>query len=91
MEKFCHRGGRRGIETFLKPDQIHVKVRFLKKETEYDIPFLIQSKYGGFAEVWAGSYNTVAVAKSGEVIFAHITVKSKLLGSHQFYLGNVRF
>jgi len=51
MEKFCHRGGRRGIETFLKPDQIHVK-----------------SKYGGFAEVWAGSYNTVAVAKSGEVL-----------------------
>jgi len=51
MEKFCHRGGRRGIDTFLKPDRIHVK-----------------SKYGGFAEVWAGSYNTVAVAKSGEVL-----------------------
>jgi len=51
MEKFCHRGGRRGIETFLKPDQIHVK-----------------SKYGGFVEVWAGSYNTVALAKSGEVL-----------------------
>ena len=26
MEKFCHRGGRRGIETFLRPDRIHVKV-----------------------------------------------------------------
>jgi len=50
-EKFCHRGGRRGIETFLKPDQIHVK-----------------SKYGGFVEVWAGSYNTVALAKTGEVL-----------------------
>ena len=36
-----------------------------------DIPFLLQSKYGGFVEVWAGSYNTVAVAKSGEVIFEH--------------------
>ena len=28
MEKFCHRGGRRGIDTFLKPDRIHVKVAF---------------------------------------------------------------
>ena len=28
MEKFCHRGGRRGIDTFLKPDRIHVKVGF---------------------------------------------------------------
>ena len=53
--------------------------KILKKETEYatsyDVAFLLQSKYGGFAEVWAGSYNTVAVAKSGEVTFAH-TVES---------------
>ena len=35
-----------------------------------DIPLLLQSKYGGFVEVWAGSYNTVALAKSGEVIFS---------------------
>ena len=32
MEKFCHRGGRRGIDTFLKPDQIHVKVLYIKAE-----------------------------------------------------------
>ena len=32
MEKFCHRGGRRGIETFLKPDQIHVKVHYTVAE-----------------------------------------------------------
>ena len=71
MEKFCHRGGRRGIETFLKPDQIHVKVHNSEAEKLKVLTnaFLLQSKYGGFVEVWAGSYNTVALAKSGEVIF----------------------
>ena len=73
MEKFCHRGGRRGIETFLKPDQIHVKVHTEAENLKCteSLHFLpLQSKYGGFVEVWAGSYNTVAVAKSGEVSFA---------------------
>jgi alpha-tubulin suppressor-like RCC1 family protein len=51
MEKFAHRGGRRGLETFLKPDKIHIKSRF-----------------GAFTSVWAGSYNTVAVTKTGEVM-----------------------
>jgi len=50
-EKFAHRGGRRGLETFLKPERIHVKGRF-----------------GNFVEVWAGSYNTVAVTHSGHVV-----------------------
>merc|ERR1719318_822136 len=83
MEKFCHRGGRRGIDTFLKPDRIHVK-----------------SKYGGFAEVWAGSYNTVAVAKSGQVLVCglnnynqlgisegltfYMPVESRDLGQHKW-------
>ena len=72
MEKFCHRGGRRGIETFLKPDQIHVKVHNSEAGNLNVLTnvFLLQSKYGRFVEVWAGSNNTVALAKSGEVIFA---------------------
>lgn len=83
MEKFCHRGGRRGVETFLRPERVHVK-----------------SKYGGFAEVWAGSYNTVAVAKSGQVLVCglnnynqlgisegltfYMPVESRDLGQHKW-------
>jgi len=50
-EKFAHRGGRRGLETFLTPEKIHIKSRF-----------------GCFVQVWAGSYNTLAVTKTGDVV-----------------------
>ena len=52
-EKFAHRGGRRGLAALLKPDQVRLNFR---------------SKLGGFTDVWAGSYNTVALTEGNKVV-----------------------
>ena len=51
MERFSHRGGRRGLTALLNPAQVH----------------LARRQGRGFTDVWAGSYNTVAVTQTEEV------------------------
>ena len=52
-EKFSQRGGRRGLSALLKPDKVRTNFR---------------SKLGGFTDVWAGSYNTVARTEGGQIL-----------------------
>lgn len=52
-EIFAHRGGRRGLSFLLNPGPVKVKKGL---------------GGSGFSKIWAGSYNTVALTKSGEVV-----------------------
>ena len=52
-EKFAYRGGRRGLAALLKPGQVRLNFR---------------SKLGDFTDVWAGSYNTVALTEGNKLV-----------------------
>ena len=49
-ERFTARGGRRGLDLLLKPDQVHSK-----------------NRRAVFKDVWAGSYDTLALTMDNEV------------------------
>jgi len=81
MEKFSHRGGRRGVDTFLKPDKIHVKHKygaFLKVWAgSYNTIALTAS--GHVMVCGLNNYNQLGVA---EGLTFYMPVVSSNLGSH---------
>jgi len=71
-EMFAHRGGRRGLDFLLNPGQIKVK------------PSLGRC----FSQVWAGSYNTVALTNTGQVVVMGLNNYSQMgvVGSLTFFM-----